>query len=271
MPATSEARSSVRLTAPRFAQVRRSVMLMSRSIDRGQHLGARLDAEPRADPLLVGGERELREQVARLAFADEPGEVEVAERVVVGQRGVAGAVELDAYHVGPDRIDRAANVIGAARRHVRRPDDVVRRIAADQQGDGGGQVHADRIPRGGATSRHGANPGGFSFSPCQPPLAARSALRLDLASPGGVRDSLWERPKGFSPLPAAVGGSIRFAARPGFARWRSRPALGTSKGFLGHGGGAGGRSISRARSRSTTARPPGRSVFAEMAAHIDAT
>jgi hypothetical protein len=32
--------------------------------------------------------------------------------------------------------------------------------------------------------------------------------------------------------PAAVGGSIRFAARPGFARWHSRPALGKSKGVL---------------------------------------
>jgi glycosyltransferase involved in cell wall biosynthesis len=39
---------------------------------------------------------------------------------------------------------------------------------------------------------------GAAFSPCQPPWAARSASRLDLALPGGLRDPLWERPKGFS-------------------------------------------------------------------------
>jgi hypothetical protein len=37
------------------------------------------------------------------------------------------------------------------------------------------------------------------FSPCQPPLAARSVSRLDLASPGAIRDPLWESPKGFVP------------------------------------------------------------------------
>jgi hypothetical protein len=40
----------------------------------------------------------------------------------------------------------------------------------------------------------------YKFSPCRPPLAARSASRLDLASPGGIRDPLWERPKGFVEL-----------------------------------------------------------------------
>ena len=52
-----------------------------------------LDPEAGADPALVRRERELREQVQRAAVAHHPGHVEIAKRVVPGERFVAPAID----------------------------------------------------------------------------------------------------------------------------------------------------------------------------------
>jgi hypothetical protein len=52
-----------------------------------------------------------------------------------------------------------------------------------------------------------------------------TALRV-ASSPRGELGFVAASPvDGVLSMPVAVGGSIRFAARPGFARWHSRPAL----------------------------------------------
>jgi hypothetical protein len=69
-----------------------------------------------------------------------------------------------------------------------------------------------------------------AFSPCQPPLAARSASRLALASPGGIRDPLWERPKGFDAIHDAPDLASKRGELDDSDRGDAIPARGTAAG-----------------------------------------
>ena len=128
--------SLLRPQKPSAYQARLSVVPTSRSIsvqrqaalaraDRGGlEFGAGLDAELLGEPALVGGEREVGGDQADLAFADDPEQVELRERVGIGQRAMALRVELDRDRVvaaagdrGFDRVDaRARDVRGAEQR-----------------------------------------------------------------------------------------------------------------------------------------------------------
>ena len=157
-PPSSENNSVARRHRPRLRQVRLSVMLMSRSISSTgmSRLAAVLVAvtssapgwTPRwlADPPLVARQREVREQVQRAAFAHDLEHVEIAKRAVLGERLVAGLIELDAHDVGMDRIDRRAHVVDRFLRYVRGADDVERRLAAGERRDRRRQIHARLIP-----------------------------------------------------------------------------------------------------------------------------
>src|SRR6185295_7005218 len=102
--------------------------------DRGEHLGAGLDAEAGGDPALVRREPEVGEQVQRAALAHHLDHVEVAKCIGLGQRLVPRPIELDAHRVGTDPGDHLPDLIDAALRHVRGPDDVKRRIPRNKLG-----------------------------------------------------------------------------------------------------------------------------------------